>query len=52
MGIHNAPREDSDQTARMHGLIWILAGCQFSKVRFLTSLFIRFGIIYRSYLLE
>ena len=33
--IQNAPREDSDQTARMRSLIWIFTGHKCPKVRFL-----------------
>ena len=39
LAIQNAPSEDSDQTARMRGLIWIFAGRTCLKVRFLTLLF-------------
>ena len=36
LGIKNAPSEDSDETVRMHRLIWIFTGRTYSKVRFLT----------------
>ena len=36
LAIQNAHSEDSDQTARMHRLIWIFSGCTYPKVHFLT----------------
>ena len=46
MAIQNAPREDSDQTARMRRLIWIFSGCTCPKVLFQTlSLLLFCGIL-------
>ena len=36
LAIENELSEDSDQTARIPNVIWIFAGCTWSKVRFLT----------------
>ena len=36
LAIHNAPSEESDQTARMHRLLWIFAGSTCEKVLFPT----------------
>ena len=36
LAITNAPRADSDQTARIHKLIWIFLASKSKKVRFLT----------------
>ena len=40
--IHNAPREDSDQTARMRRLIGIFAGAHMSDGTFLTLQLVSF----------
>ena len=34
LAIQNAPSDDSDQTARMRGLIWIIAGRRFPEILF------------------